>query len=203
VPRPRIHQPDTVLDHARDIVLERGVRAATMEAIARTSGAPMGSLYHYFSSHDELLARLWVRAVRRSQAAFRAAAEHEDPEQAALAAALSIYDFCVRERDDARLLMSMRREDLMQAELSGDLARELKELNRPVRQTLEQLSRRLYGRAESEDIDRVLLATFDLPYGIARPYALRGRPAPKHRRKLLGVAIVAVISDGGRTPREI
>jgi AcrR family transcriptional regulator len=195
VPRPRIHQPDTVLDHARDIVLERGVRAATMEAIARTSGAPMGSLYHYFSSHDELLARLWVRAVRRSQAAFRAAAEHEDPEQAALAAALSIYDFCARERDDARLLMSLRREDLMQAELPGDLVQELKDLNRPVRQTLEQLSRRLYGRAQPDDLDRVLLATFDLPYGIGRPYVLRGAPLPRHRRRLLEAAILAVIRD--------
>jgi AcrR family transcriptional regulator len=195
MPRPRIHQPDTVLDHARDIVLERGARAATMEAIARTSGAPMGSLYHYFSSHDELLARLWVRAVRRSQAAFRAAAEHEDPEQAALAAALSIYDFCVRERDDARLLMSLRREDLIQAELPPDLMQELKDLNRPVGHTLEQLSHRLYGRAQPHDLDRVLLATFDLPYGIARPSIIRGRTPPNHRRKLLKAAVLAVIRD--------
>jgi AcrR family transcriptional regulator len=195
VPRPRIHQPDAVLDHARDIVLERGVRAATMEAIARTSGAPMGSLYHYFSSHDELLARLWVRAVRRSQAAFRAAAENEDPEQAALAAALSIYDFCVRERDDARLLTSMRREDLIHAELPADLTQELKNLNQPVRETLVDLSRRLYGDAQPEDLDRVLLATFDLPYGIARPFVLRGRTPPKQRRKLLEAAVLAVIRD--------
>ena len=198
MPRPRIHQPDTVLDHARDIVLERGVRAATMEAIARTSGAPMGSLYHYFSSHDELLARLWVRAVRRSQAAFRAAAEHEDPEQAALVAALSIYDFCVREPDDTRLLMSLRREDLVQADLPPALVQELKDLNQPVRQTLEQLSRRLYASAQPDDIDRVLLATFDLPYGIARPYVLRGDTVPRHRRKLLEAAILAVIRDGGK-----
>jgi AcrR family transcriptional regulator len=198
VPRPRIHQPDTVLDHARDIVLERGVRAATMEVIARTSGAPMGSLYHYFSSHDELLAQLWVRAVRRSQAAFRAAAEHEDPEQAVLAAALSIYDFCARERDDARLLMSMRREDLIQADLLPDLTQELKDLNQPVRQVLDQLSRRLYGRARPEDLDRVLLATFDLPYGIARPYVLRGKTTPRHRRKLLQASILAVIRDAAK-----
>jgi AcrR family transcriptional regulator len=169
-----------------------------MEAIARTSGAPMGSLYHYFNSHDELLARLWVRAVRRSQAAFLAAAEHEDPEQAALAAALSIYDFCVREPDDTRLLMSLRREDLVQADLPPALVQELKNLNQPVRQTLEQLSRRLYASAQPDDIDRVLLATFDLPYGIARPYVLRGDTVPRHRRKLLEAAILAVIRDGGK-----
>jgi AcrR family transcriptional regulator len=166
-----------------------------MEAIALASGAPMGSLYHYFVTRDELLARLWVRAVRRSQAAFRASAQHEDPEQAALAMALSVYDFCARERDDARLLMSLRREDFIQAELLPDLTQELKDLNRPVRQTVEQLSWRLYGRAQPEDLDRVLLATFDLPYGIARPYLVRGKTAPKHRRKLLETAILAVIRD--------
>jgi AcrR family transcriptional regulator len=184
-----------VLDHARRLVLESGVRAATIEAIAAASGAPMGSLYHYFSSRDNLLARLWVRAVRRSQAAYRAAAQHEDPEQAAVLAALSIYDFCILERNDARLLLSIRRKDLIQAELLSEIAAELEDLNRPVRKTLEQLSLRLYGRAESKDLDRVLLATFDLPYGLARPYVVRGRTPPEHRRKLLKAAVRAVISE--------
>lgn len=195
--RPRIHQPDTVLDHARDVVLKRGSRAATMEAIASASGAPMGSLYHCFNSRDELLARLWVRAVRRSQAAFRAAAQHPDPERAAVEAAFSIYDFCARERDDARLLVSMRREDLIQAELPAGLTRELKDLNHPVRQALERLARRLYERAGTEEFDRVLLATFDLPYGLARPYVIRGKTPPELRRRLLEAAVLAVI----RAPR--
>ena len=155
----------------------------------------MGSLYHYFNSRDELLARLWVRAVRRSQAAFCAAAEHPDPERAAAEAAFSIYDFCTRERADARLLVSMRREDLIQAELPVGLMGELKDLNRPVRQALERLARRLYERAGTEEFDRVLLATFDLPYGMARPYVIRGETPPEQRRRLLEAAVLAVIRD--------
>jgi AcrR family transcriptional regulator len=192
--RPRIHQPEVVLDHARSLVLENGLRAATIEAIAAVSGAPIGSLYHYFNSRDELLARLWVRAVRRSQAAFRSAADLEDPERAAVGAALSIYDFCVRERDDARLLMSMRREDLVKSELPAEILDELEGLNRPVHQTLKQLSLRLYQRATSDDLDRILLATFDLPYGVARPYVVRGQTPPAHRRSLLEPAVLAILS---------
>jgi hypothetical protein len=94
---------------------------------------------------------------------------HEYPEQAALAAAVGIYDFCAKERGDARLLMSMRREDLIPAELGADMVEEPKDLNRPVRQTIEQLSRRLCGRAQPDDLDRVQMASFDLPHGIARP----------------------------------
>jgi len=170
-----------------------------VEAIASASGAPMGSLYHYFNSRDELLARLWVRAVRRSQAAFCAAAQHPDPERAAVEAAFSIYDFCARERDDARLLVSMRREDLIQAELPASLTQELKDLNQPVLQTLERLAQRLYERAGTEEFDRVLLATFDLPYGMARPYVIRGKTPPELRRRFLEAAVLAVIRDP-RTP---
>ena len=83
-----------MLDAARDLLLEDGSGSATIEAIASSSGAPTGSIYHRFGSRDELIARLWMRAVYRSQASFVAALERHDPKEAALAAALSIIDFC-------------------------------------------------------------------------------------------------------------
>jgi AcrR family transcriptional regulator len=193
--RPQIHDPELVLDHARALVLGKGVRAATVEAIASASGAPVGSLYHRFESRDNLLARLWLRAVRRSQSAFCSAAEVDDPEKAALAAALSIFDFCDREREDARLLISLRREDLVQAEISVEVSGELKVLNDPVKRTLGRLAQRLYGRVGANEVDRVLLATFDLPYGIARSYVVRGAPIPPQRRQYLKVAVLAVLRN--------
>jgi AcrR family transcriptional regulator len=193
--RPRLHDPDLVLDTARALILEKGLRAATMEAIAEASGAPIGSIYHQFASRDDLLARLWLRAVRRSQLAFRKAATAGDPVQAAVLAALSIFDFCDRERADARLLASIRRADLLQAELSAELAHELKVLNEPIALTLAELARRLYGRAGRNEIDRVLLAVFDLPYGTARSHVLRGTQIPRQRRLYLQAAVLAVLVD--------
>src|SRR5215204_5291529 len=66
--RPQLHPTDTMLDAARDLLLEDGSRSATIEAIASSSGAPTGSIYHRFGSRDALIARLWMRAVYRSQA---------------------------------------------------------------------------------------------------------------------------------------
>jgi AcrR family transcriptional regulator len=75
-----------MLDAARELVLEDGSWSATMEAIAQASGAPTGSLYHRFGSRDQLLARLWVRAVQRSRASFIGALQKEDAREAARAA---------------------------------------------------------------------------------------------------------------------
>jgi AcrR family transcriptional regulator len=72
------------------------VSATTIAEIARASGAPVGSLYHRFGSRDDMLAQLWIRAVRRSQASFLTAVDSGDPIQGAVAGATAILDFWVR-----------------------------------------------------------------------------------------------------------
>jgi AcrR family transcriptional regulator len=201
VPRPQVHPTDTMLDAARDLLLE-GSRNATMEAIADASGAPTGSIYHRFGSRDELIARLWIRAVYRSQASFVAALERDDPREAALAAAMSIIDFCDEHPADARLLVAFRREDLVKTIPEGSLAEELAVLNRPVERAVAALARRLYGRATRAALDRTLLAVFDLPYGAVRRYLISGAPLPNALRADLSRAVAAVIAEPGRAGRD-
>jgi AcrR family transcriptional regulator len=201
VPRPQLHPSDTMLDAARDLMLEGGSSRATVEAIADVSGAPIGSIYHRFGSRDGLLTRLWIRAVYRSQASFLAALEHENPHAAALAAAQSILEFCEQEPADARLLVSFRREDLIRTAPSGQLADELEELNRPVEAAVVALARRLYGRPTRAALNRTLLAVFDLPYGAVRRYLIAGTKIPAGLRDDLARAVEAVLDhDGERSP---
>ena len=195
MPRPQVHPTDTMLDAARDLLLGEGSRNATMEAIADASGAPTGSIYHRFGSRDELIARLWIRAVYRSQASFVAALERDDPSEAALAAAMSIIDFCEEHPADAQLLVAFRREDLVKTIPDGPLAEELAVLNRPVKRAVVGLARRLYGRSSRAALDRTLLAVFDLPYGAARRYLISGAPLPKALRADVSRAVAAVIDE--------
>ena len=184
-----------MLDAARDLLLGEGSRSATIEAISDISGAPTGSIYHRFGSRDELIARLWIRAVYRSQASFIAALEGVDAKEAALAAAMSIIDFCEEHPADAQLLVAFRREDLVQAIPKGRLADELETLNRPVERAVVQLAHRLYGSRSRAALDRTLLATFDLPYGAARRYLITGTPLPAGLRTDLARGIAAVIDE--------
>ena len=193
--RPQLHGTDTILDAARDLLLGEGSRSATIEAIADTSGAPIGSIYHRFGSRDDMLARLWMRAVYRSQASFVAAMEREDPTEAALAAAMSIVDFCEEHPADAQLLVAFRREDIVRAAPKGKLAGELAELNRPVERAVVQLAQRLYGKRTRAALDRTLLAVFDLPYGATRRYLITASPLPPGLRPDLQRAVAAVIDQ--------
>lgn len=197
MPRPQLHPTDAMLDAARDLLLEDGAHSATVEAIASASGAPTGSIYHRFGSRDELIARLWMRAVYRSQASFVAALEANDPKEAALAAAMSIVDFCEEHPADARLLVSFRREDLIRSAPEGPLANELAELNRPVERAVVDLARRLYGTRSRATLDRVLMAVFDLPYGAVRRYLISGARLPAGLKADLTRAVSAVLE----TPR--
>jgi AcrR family transcriptional regulator len=195
VPRPPLHSEAAILDAARTLVLERGARATTLNGIAGTSGVPKGSIYHRFDSLDDLLAEMWMRAVRRSQQAFIDALAEPDPVQAAVAAALTLHDFAAGETADARLLASVRREDLIESVDSPRLRRELARLNRPLELALGALARRLFGRARREDLERVVFATVDIPLGATRRHLISGTPLPRGLRDQIAAATRAALGS--------
>jgi AcrR family transcriptional regulator len=198
VARPELHPTDAILDGARGVVLEQGLGAATIAAIAESSGAPVGSIYHRFGSVDDLLAQMWIRAVRRSQVRFAAAAEELDPTEAAVGAALSVYDFCVEHPADGRLLLSYRPEDLAGGRIDPKQRAELARLNEPVEAVVKDLARRIYGRVSRGSLDRVLMAVFDVPHGAVRRPLTTGETLSPQRRDAVEAAARAVLAVASR-----
>jgi AcrR family transcriptional regulator len=197
--RPQLHEPDAILDAARTVVSERGVRAATIGAIARASDAPTGSIYHRFGSLQELLARTWIRAVRRSQDASLLVIDGPDPTATVVAAALGTYDFCARHPADAMLLTLFRREDFTSAELPADVRGEIETINTALLDTVGDIAFRLFGSHRRIGADVVVAAAVDLPYGLARPYLQSGRRPPARRRALIPAAVHALLREAGST----
>ena len=70
MPRPALHDTEAVLDATRELILDVGPRGTGIRDISRRSGAPSGSLYHRFSSRDNLVALAWLRAARRFQTGY-------------------------------------------------------------------------------------------------------------------------------------
>jgi len=171
--RPRLHDDDRVLDAARDLVLERGGPGTTTAALTERSGVPTGSLYHRFRSRDGLLAALWLRTVRRFQEGLLAAARHAAPGlPRALAAAGWTVTFASAHPADARLLLSVRREELVgpAAALREDLAG----LNDGVVALLRRLAAELAPGAAREAAEVVAVAVVDLPYAVVRRHLTAG-----------------------------
>jgi AcrR family transcriptional regulator len=194
VPRPQRHPVDKILDVSRDLVLSDGARAVTVDRIVAVSGAPKGSVYHRFSTVNDLLATMWLRGVRRSQARFLEALNGEgNPIEAAVAAGLAIHDFATEEPADARLLAALRREDLVGEVTDPALVAALKDVNSQLRLAVTALARRLYGRATRDAIERTTCAVIDLPQGAIRRHLVQGVPVPRAVRPQLAAAIRAAL----------
>jgi len=190
------YDTDAILDATRGVLFDGGAGAVTIKAIAGASGAPVGSLYHRFGSRDDLVARLWLRAVHRSQHQFLAALETPgDPVDAGVAAALTLFVFAREHPGDARLLTALRREDLAAAPRDPDVLHQLQTLNDPLRAALGALTQRLYGRATRAHLERTALACVDLPYGAIRRILISGQTPSPALRAPLARAVRAALTD--------
>ena len=162
---PRKHDTDTILDAARTLALRDGPRAVSVAAIARESGAPVGTLYHRFKSRDDILAAAWLRALHRFHERWLAAERHQDPVEAGVAMARSVVAFSRDHPDDARLLIELRRRDLVDA-----AQQDVDNLNAPVHDSIRRLALRLFH----DTGDRARRPRH--PRG--RRHSLRRRPPP-------------------------
>lgn len=165
---PRKHDTDRILDAARALVLRDGPRATSVAAIAHESQAPIGTLYHRFGNRDGLLAAAWLRALEHFQRRALAAAENPDPLLAAVSMASSQVGFAREQPEDARLLLTVRRDDLLDADPGDEFRTQLDAINAPLAATLTKLTRALRGRAGARATDEVTRAVVDLPNAAVR-----------------------------------
>jgi AcrR family transcriptional regulator len=187
---PRKHDSDSILDAARTVLLRDGPRAASVAAIACESGAPAGTLYHRFGNRDGVLAAAWLRALEGFQRrALRASCEHADPLEAAVAMACSQIIFAREQPDDARLLLTLRRDDLLDSDPDRRLRERLEEINEPLRRRLAELTKQIAGASDERSSDRVTRAVVELPNAAVRRHARDGGRLPDWLEEDLAVAV--------------
>lgn len=177
---PRKHETDRILDAARELVLRDGPRAASVAAIARESGAPAGTLYHRFASRDGLLAAAWLRALERFQRAAVAVAgsSESEPLEGAVAMGVSQVSFARERPEDARLLVSLRRDDLLDGDPGEDFRARLDAINSPLGEMMLGLTQALRGGSDARAQDWLRRAVVDLPNAAVRRHLREGIELP-------------------------
>ena len=185
----KVFTDDDLLDAARRLVVEGGARAITLQAVAEQAGAPNGSIYHRFRSLDDLIARAWLRAGRRAQAAAL------DAGGDLVAIALAIYDFCLEDREDAILLGALGQRDLRRLSLGADTRRDVDDANAPIDELMRALAKRTFGHARAADRHLLLQLTVDLPFGFARRHLDAGTSPPTTDRDRLRAAVRAALKE--------
>ncbi|HEY2500495.1 MAG TPA: helix-turn-helix domain-containing protein [Mycobacterium sp.] len=192
---PRKHQTDVILDAARALVLDGGPRAASVAAIAKSSGAPAGTLYHRFGNRNGILTAAWLRALQRFQARAMAA-EADTPMETAVAMAVACIGFTRELPEDARLLLTIRPGDLLDGEPDTAFSETLAAMNAPLNQRIGTLARQLFGSSNARSVDVVARAVADLPYAVVRRHA-HDEPMPRWLEADVEASVRAVLKSFG------
>jgi AcrR family transcriptional regulator len=190
-----------ILDATAAIVAAGGPGAATIGAIGHRLNAPSGSIYHRFASRDVLLGRLWLTKADFFQNRFTAALAELDPVKAGLAAALSMPRAV---RDDfvgARIMLLHRRDDFLDGDWPPDMTAEAIQLKRQIDEAINDIVRRLFGRAGPETIQLAYFAMIDVPLAAVRRHVANNEMPPQSVEDLIARTYASLIAPARRRGR--
>ncbi|OBJ48896.1 TetR/AcrR family transcriptional regulator [Mycobacterium asiaticum] len=192
---PRKHETDVILDATRALVLTGGPRAASVAAIAKASGAPAGTLYHRFGNRDGVVIAAWLRALERFQTRALAASA-DTAVEVAVAMAVAAVEFAGEQPADARLLLTIRPDDLVDGRPDPSFRETLAVMNTPLIERVRELAQELYGSSDPRAVDAVNRAVADLPYAVVRRHA-HDDPPPDWLAEDVAAAARAVLTSYG------
>jgi AcrR family transcriptional regulator len=194
MPRPRVHDPDRVLDAAESLAVRSGPAAVTIRAISTAVGVSNGALYHTFGSRTGLLARAWLRAGHRFLDAQTASVDKAPTGvQAVLAAADTPAVFAEQYPNSGLLLLTVPRDNLLNSDLSDEIAGEVRDLEATLIGLMIRLAVSVWDRKDAAAVDTITTCIVDLPTAILlRRNRLRSETAREHLR----AAVTAVLDVG-------
>ena len=200
MPRPRVYEPDRVLDAVESLAVASGPAAVTIRAISAAVGVSNGALYHTFGSRSGLMGRAWLRAGRRFLAVQNDLVDKalsttgpQAPVAAVVAAADAPAVFAEQHPDSSKVLLTVSREDLLDSDLPDDVAIELRDLDRLLVGLLIRLAVNLWGRKDARAVDTITTCIVDLPTAIL---LRRDRLANPTAREHLRASVRAVLDIG-------
>jgi AcrR family transcriptional regulator len=189
MPRPQRYNTDVLLDAAAEILAAEGPAAVTMSAVARSAGAPSGSMYHRFATRAVLCAQLWLRTQERFHRGLLAAlSQTSDPQACCVAAARFTVHWCREQPVQAQVLL-VGADELGRGEWPSDAVRRYDAMRR-------ELDHALRGLCKSGDGERVLAAVIDVPYGVVRRHLRSGTSIPAEAEEIAEDCARALVSAG-------
>jgi AcrR family transcriptional regulator len=205
VPRPRVYNPDRVLDAAEALAVASGPAAVTIRGISAAVGVSNGALYHSFGSRAGLLAQAWLRAGRRFLDAQTTMVDNtlfgtlsgvplapgRDAGIAAVAAAADAPAvFAEQHPNSCRLLLTMPRDELLDPELPDEIAAEISDLEKALVGLMIRLAGIVWDRKDAAAVDTITMCIVDLPTAIL---LRRDRLHRETAREQLRAAVCAVL----------
>jgi AcrR family transcriptional regulator len=176
---------------ARELIVERGLEAVTVDSVAERLGAPKGSFYYRFASRDALLGELWLKTVLAYQEGFVAAIEAGD----GLKAALHTPAWARAHLDDARLLMLYSRHDFVHGPWPPALRRGVADQAERFEACLRKFARDAFGRAGRSEMRKATFVVAEVPLAAVKPHLQRRERPPVLVDELITKTYRAIVED--------
>ena len=201
MPRPRVHDPDSVLDAVERLAARSGPEAVSIRAISSAVGMSNGALYHTFSSRNELMAQAWLRAGRRFLAvqttlvdsALQPGAGGSEPRvDAVVAAADAPIAFAERHPDSAAVLLRVNRDELLAGPLSDAIADALRLLDTELIALMVRLADAMWNRRDAAAVDVITACIVDLPTALVLRRDRRDKPTAREHVRAAVRAVLTV-----------
>lgn len=197
VPRPRIHDPERLLDVAERLVADRGPEEVTARGLALAAGVPNSAIYHSFGSLPALVGRAWLRAATHfvdvQEGLVDAALAEAGPVAAVVAAADAPAVVAGQRPDAARLMITVSPDRVLGPQLPDEVAEALHALDKRLVRLLVRLARELWQRGDGVAVEVITTCVVDLPSAIYRRELAEGRVGEDSRRRL-AAAVRAVLA---------
>jgi AcrR family transcriptional regulator len=200
MPRPRVHDPDIVLDAVEELVSRSGPAAVTIRAVGAAVGVSNGALYHTFTSRAGLMGQAWLRAGRRFLAMQTGLVDQAVDNfldygavEAVVAAADASVVFSERYPGSSTLLLSVRREEVLADDVPDHVAGELRDLDKLLIALMVRLARAVWDRKDAAAVDVITSCVVDLPTALL---LRRNRLGSATARAQLHAAVRAVVAVG-------
>ncbi len=202
MPRPRTHDLDSLLDVAEQIAGAAGPAGLTLRRLATEAGVSNGSIYHAFSSKEELLARVWARAARllltlqnaEVEAALTNRVTNEaSATEAVVAVAVAPVDFAIDHPAAARLFFMQRRDQLVAQNLLASVADELEAIQTDFTRLLIRLAQARWTRHDRIAVEAIAACVVDLPGGLMHRNLLTGARVDSQTKAQIEAACRAIL----------
>jgi AcrR family transcriptional regulator len=196
MPRPRVHEPDRVLDAVESLAVASGPAAVTIRAISAGVGVSNGALYHTFGSRSAMIGRAWLRAAQRFLAVQNTLVDKAmsaGPKDAVIAAADAPAAFAEQHPESSKLMWAISRDALLDSDLPDDIAAEVHDLHRQLIGLMIRLAVNLWDRKDARAVDTITTCIVDLPTAIMLS---RNRLASPTAREHLRASVRAVLDVG-------
>lgn len=160
--------------------------------IVAATGVSVGSLYHRYSSREELLARAWADAVFAFHECIAEALDSV-ADNAGEEAAMATPRFCRSQPHRARLLVCCRSEEFLSDASPSTIADEIDAANKRIAQKVAAFARR-----HGHSLEACRLGMVAYPLGAVRLY-LPDRPVPKSVDDFVAAAWRSAVELKGRS----